>query len=94
MSQPEKQASTWPADYQIRVQGILDPHWSAVFDGLTITHDANGETVIAGQVVDQPALYGLLSRVRDLGLTLLIVARSELTPADSSTPSGPDVHTR
>ena len=52
MSRTERQASAWPADYQIRVQGVLDFHWSAVFDDLTITHDANGDTTIWGQVAD------------------------------------------
>ncbi len=57
--------------YQIRVSGHLDARWSAWFDGLTISHEPNGDTVLAGPVVDQAALYGLLSRARDLGLTLL-----------------------
>jgi hypothetical protein len=61
--------------YQIRVKGHLDPAWSAWFDGLTITHDADGATTLKGPVVDQAALYGLISRVRDLGLTLLAVNR-------------------
>jgi hypothetical protein len=61
--------------YQIRVNGHLDPSWSAWFDGLTITHDADGATTLKGPVVDQAALYGLISRVRDLGLTLLAVNR-------------------
>ncbi len=76
MSQPEKHGAAWPAHYQILVQGILDPHWSALFDGLTITADANGNSMISGQVADQPALYGLISRLRDLGLTLLTVERA------------------
>ena len=63
--------------YTIRVQGHLDPSWSAWFDGLTITHDEDGATTLHGPVVDQAALYGLISRARDLGLTLLAVARSE-----------------
>ncbi len=63
------------AYYQIRVQGTLDPRWSAWFDGFTITHDADGDTTLAGLVADQAALYGLLSKARDLGLTLLAVQR-------------------
>jgi hypothetical protein len=61
--------------YQIRVKGHLDLTWTAWFDGLTITHDADGATTLQGPVVDQAALYGLISRVRDLGLTLLAVNR-------------------
>jgi hypothetical protein len=82
-----KRSPTEGEYYQIRVRERLDAHWSAWFDGLTITHEANGDTTISGQVVDQPALYGLISRVRDLGLTLLAVVRSGPTPAASSTPS-------
>jgi hypothetical protein len=64
-----------PTWYQIRVKGHLDATWSAWFDGLTITHDADGATTLQGPVVDQAALYGLISRARDLGLTLLAVSR-------------------
>jgi hypothetical protein len=64
-----------PWCYQIRVNGHLDPSWSAWFDGLTITHDADGATTIRGPVVDQAALYGLIGRARDLGLILLAVNR-------------------
>jgi hypothetical protein len=59
--------------YEIRVKGHLDPRWSAWFGGLTVTNVANGETVLRGEVVDQAALQGLLSKVHDLQLTLLSV---------------------
>ena len=72
-----------PARYQIQVRGTLDPRWSAWFDQLAISHDAEGNTLLAGLVRDQAALYGLLNRLRDLGLTLLAVAR---LPAASSPP--------
>ena len=62
-----------PRLYEIRLQGHLESHWSAWFEGLDITLEANGETLIAGPVVDQAALYGLLRKVRDLGLPLLSV---------------------
>jgi len=68
---------TTPPLYQIKVKGHLDPRWSEWFDGLAITHKPNGETLLAGPVVDQAALHGLLSKVRDLGLTLLLVIRVE-----------------
>ncbi len=59
--------------YQIRLKEQLGRHWSAWFGGLTVTNEANGETVLTGEVVDQAALHGLLSKVRDLQLTLLSV---------------------
>ena len=59
--------------YQIRIKEQLGQHWSAWFGGLTITTEANGETALTGEVVDQAALHGLLSKVRDLQLTLLSV---------------------
>jgi hypothetical protein len=62
-------------DYQIRVRGHLDQRWSVWFDGLTISHEPDGDTTLTGPVADQAALYGLLSRVRDLGLTLVSVTR-------------------
>ena len=64
-----------PAWYQIRVRGALDPHWSAWFDGMAIGHDASGDTLLVGWLADQAALYGVLYRIRDLGLMLLAVAR-------------------
>jgi hypothetical protein len=61
-----------PTTYQIRIKGRLDPRWEEWFDGLTITAD-NGDTLIAGPVIDQAALHGLLRRVRDMGLPLVSV---------------------
>ncbi len=61
--------------YRIRVRGHLDPAWAAWFAGLTITHEADGDTTLAGPLADQAALYGVLSRARDLGLTLVAVRR-------------------
>jgi hypothetical protein len=63
--------------YEIRVHGRLDPSWSEWFDGLTITHETNGDTVLAGSIADQAALYGVISRIRDLGLVLLTVVGRE-----------------
>ncbi len=59
--------------YHIIVRGHLDAHWSAWFDGLTITNRSNGEAVLAGPLVDQAALHGVLTKLRDLGLPLLAV---------------------
>jgi hypothetical protein len=63
--------------YQIRVNGVLDSSWSAWFDGLQITSDDRGETAIAGPIADQAALHGLLAKIRDLGLELLEVRRTD-----------------
>ena len=62
-----------PIYYEIRVAGVLDGRWSAWFDGLEVTGDSSGATTIAGPVIDQAALHGLLAKVRDLGLELLSV---------------------
>lgn len=63
--------------YQIRLKEHLDRHWSAWLGGLMLSHEANGETVLTGEVADQAALYGLLSKVRDLHVTLLSVSLLE-----------------
>jgi hypothetical protein len=62
-----------PSYYQITIQGHLDQHWSTWFDGLHITHEPNGTTTLAGLIVDQAALHGVLIKIRDLGLPLLAV---------------------
>ena len=59
--------------YEIRLKGHLDARWSAWFDGLSLTHQSDGTTVIHGPVVDQAALHGLLQKVRDVGLPLVSV---------------------
>ena len=63
--------------YQIRVSGVLDPGWSVWFDGLQVSSNEAGQTTIAGPVADQAALHGLLAKVRDLGLELLEVRRTD-----------------
>jgi hypothetical protein len=63
--------------YVIRIQGHLDLSWSAWFDGLTMTHDPNGETTLTGSVRDQAALHGILNRVFELNLLLIAVNRLE-----------------
>jgi hypothetical protein len=64
-----------PLIYEIRVQGHLGRQWTDWFGGLSVTLEDNGETRLTGAVVDQAALYGLLKKVRDLGLPLLAVNR-------------------
>jgi hypothetical protein len=66
-----------PAVYQIRVKGNLEHKWSEWFDGLTVTQPAEGETLLVGPVADQPALYGLLTKIMNLGLPLISVVRLE-----------------
>jgi hypothetical protein len=62
-----------PGRYEIRLKGHLDARWAAWFDGLTVTRDSDGTTVIHGPVADQAALYGLLQKTCDLGLPLISV---------------------
>ena len=62
---------------EFRIQGHLDNTWSAWFDGLAITHVADGDTVLAGDLPDQAALHGVLIKVRDLGLPLFAVTCDE-----------------
>jgi len=59
--------------YQIRIRGHLDARWTDWFDGLTITLEEGGDTLLTGPVVDQAALHGLLKKVRDSGMPLLSV---------------------
>lgn len=60
-------------DYELRIAGHLDEHWSTWFGGLILTHDDDGITTLRGPVTDQAELHGLLAKVRDLGATLLSV---------------------
>jgi len=64
---------------EIRVKGRLDARWSEWLEGLGIRHTAQGETVLTGPLLDQAALYGLMSKLRDLGLTLTLVRYGEPT---------------
>jgi hypothetical protein len=66
-----------PMVYQIRIKGHLGRRWTDWFVGLTITLEDNGDTLLAGPVVDQAALFGLLKKVRDLGMPLISVSCSE-----------------
>lgn len=66
-----------PTDYEIRVKGHLDERRMRWFEGLQISSCPNGETLIRGPIIDQAALHGILNRIRDLGLTLLLVRRSD-----------------
>jgi len=69
-----------PELYEIRVRGHLDARWANLFDGLTITLEEDGNTLLTGPVIDQAALHGLLKKVRDLGLPLVSVSPVEPRP--------------
>ena len=73
-----------PMIYQIRIKGHLGREWEDWFEGLTITALENGETLLTGQVVDQAALYGLLRKVRDIGMPLLSVVCVKPGQAETS----------
>ncbi len=75
-----------PTVYQIRIKGHLGGQWADWFDGLTITPEDNGNTLLTGPVVDQAALHGLLKKVRDLGIPLVSV-----TPVETGQASTRDV---
>ena len=73
-----------PPCYEIRLKGHLDSQWAVWFEGLTITIEEDGTTLLTGPVIDQAALHGLLKKVRDLGLPLVSVSPVEPGPADQS----------
>jgi hypothetical protein len=72
-----------PQCYEIRLKGHLDNQWTEWFEGLTITLEENGNTLLTGPVADQAALHGLLKKVRDLGMPLVSV--SPVEPGSSTT---------
>jgi hypothetical protein len=73
-----------PGRYEIRLRGHLDSRWAAWFDGLNLSNESDGTTVIGGPVADQAALHGLLQKVRDLGLPLVSV--TEVQPDQPERP--------
>lgn len=79
--------------YQIRIKGHLDSQWKDWFEGLTLTMEDNGDTLLTGPVVDQAALHGLLKKVRDLAIPLLSVIHVEsgLPDMAESTLSNPSI---
>lgn len=72
-----------PGLYEIRIRGHLTDRWTNWFEGLTITREDNGNTLLTGPLVDQAALYSLLRKVRDLGLPLLAVNRVKPDQGDA-----------
>ena len=77
--------------YEIRLQGRLDRRWTAWLNGMTVTPGDGGTTLVRGPVIDQPALHGLLARLRDLGIPLIsinqIPAGEAMNPTPPSAPS-------
>jgi len=71
--------------YEIRVKGHLASRWAAWFDGLSLTNESDGTTLIHCLVVDQAALHGLIQKVRDVGLPLISVAQIGTDQTDVST---------
>jgi hypothetical protein len=69
-----------PGLYEIRLKGHLGSQWTDWFEGLTITLEEDGDTLLTGPVIDQAALHGLLKKVRDLGLPLVSVSPVEPGP--------------
>jgi hypothetical protein len=74
-----------PASYEIRVEGVLDQRWTACFEGLQVTSEGS-QTVISGPLPDQPALHGVLIKVRDLGMCLISVRRLDPDQAGQASP--------
>ncbi len=81
-SSPSNTPPIQPSIYQIRVQGHLGCQWTDWFEHMTISRDVNGETTVTGPEIDQAALHGLLSKVRNLGMPLLSVIRVGPDDAD------------
>jgi hypothetical protein len=90
MSETDTSTETYdePGLYEIRLKGHLEKRWTLWFEGMTITLEENGDTLLSGLVVDQPALHGLLRKVRDLGMPLVAVIHVEPKQANR-----PDVNT-
>jgi len=83
MSEPQTAtgAQDEPGRYEIRLLGRLDRRWAGRFEGMVLTLEDNGQTLLTGRVVDQAALHGLLRQVRDLALPLIAVTRLGPGPA-------------
>ena len=77
VSKEDRKHSLESQVYRIRIKGHLDNSWSEWLDGLTITHEEGGTTLLIGPVADQPALHGVLVKIRDLGLPLVSVNHVE-----------------
>jgi hypothetical protein len=74
-----------PAQYEIHIEGILDECWTAWFEGLHV-RSAGNQTVISGRLADQPALHGVLAKIRDLGVCLISVRRLDQDDSGEARP--------
>lgn len=74
--------SNQPTIYQIKIKSHLSSDWTDWFEGLTITPEEDGDTLLTGPVIDQAALYGLIKKVRDLGMTLISVNPVQCNESD------------
>jgi hypothetical protein len=84
MPNKQSRATNQPVLYRIRIKGHLGPQWADWFEGLTITLEEDGHTLLAGSVIDQAALHGILKKVRDLGMPLVSVNSFEPGPQETS----------
>ncbi len=89
MDDPSAGSPHDPSRYEIRLKGHLASRWAARFDGMTLTADSDGTTVLEGPVVDQAALYGLLAQLRDIGLPLVSLTQLD-THRPARSPADPD----
>lgn len=69
---------TSPVIYEIRLAGHLSPQWMEWFEGLTVSLEEDGNTLLTGPVADQAALHGLLKKIRDLGIPLVSVVQIQV----------------
>ena len=83
-STQSQHSSPHPTVYRIRIKGQLDPQWTDWFEGLSITLDDSGNTLLTGPVIDQAALHGLLKRIRDLGIPLISICPDQAKDLSSS----------
>jgi hypothetical protein len=90
MSPPSQRQA--PSGYQVRVDGHLDQHWSSWFGDFTVTHEGDRITSLTGAVADQAELHGLLTKIRDLGVTLISVEVVDVTTTQQA--AGPTRGTR
>lgn len=70
--------SSQPMAYRVEIQGHLGLRWSVWFEGVIVTPEENGNTLLVSSVIDQPALHGLLKKIRDLGMILVSVNQTNL----------------
>jgi hypothetical protein len=85
MNTPTSDRALHSGRYLIRIKGHLPPRWAAHFEAMTLISYDDGTTLIHGTVIDQAALHGLLAQIRDTGLPLLSVTRTEQAPAPEAT---------